>query len=41
MACAPALARRMEVLAAVDEPEEVARFTRWQSDAAGVRIGVS
>jgi len=41
MACAPALARRMEVLAAVDEPEEVARFTRWQSDAAGARIGVS
>ena len=31
----------MEVLAAVDEPEEVARFTRWQSDAAGARIGVS
>jgi Cu2+-exporting ATPase len=41
MSSAPALARRMEVLAAVDEPEEVARFTRWQSDAAGARIGVS
>lgn len=41
MACEPALARRVEVLAAVDEPEEVARFTRWQSDAAGGRVGVS
>lgn len=28
-------------MAAVDEPEELARFTRWQTDAAGARVGVS
>lgn len=41
MAFAPAPPRPAEILAAVDEPEELARFTRWQTDAAGVRIGVS
>jgi hypothetical protein len=28
-------------LAAVDEPEELARFTRWESGIEGERLGVS
>ena len=30
-----------ETLAGIDEPEEVARYTRWESGADGRRRGVS
>ena len=41
LACAPAFRRELEAALAVDEPEEVERFTRWESDATGARCGVS
>ncbi len=41
MAFAPVASRPAETVAAVDEPEELARFTRWETDAAGTRVGVS
>lgn len=37
----PASARAQAPGPAVDEPEEVARFTRWETDADGARRGVS